>query len=303
MKIPELTLPPVRKDALTKLIALALSGRAMSRSEWANRTGVSLTTTGKVARALLEAGVITEQVPTQFRSGRRTGLLRTNPRCHFLSTNFHEDGCLLTVTDGWDRIEENIWLPKNEDLTEEENHLLFRGTFMEKRKQLEDRHPLVGSVLIVTERELGNPRRREALFQWGADWAISEEESVRGMIEKRFQKETVYFFSTEWDRCPVLYAQGREVSMKSLPTRSASEGVQRLSDMLRQWQVVEQLIPNPRLILHAPSLSPAEEELIRKRLPAKENQEILRSPDLELIAARDALKNHMAECLAMEKSE
>ena len=301
MKIPGLTLPPVRKDALTRLIALALSGRAMSRSEWANRTGVSLTTTGKVARALLAAGVITEQVPTQFRSGRKTGILRANQSCRFLAASVERESCLLTVRDGWGVVQNERRMPYLEDLTEEENRLLWRDAFKQWKNRLEDTGFLVGSVLTAPEVVLEHREKKDFLATWEADCLLSREEGVKKMILGCFGAEAVYFVSLESDLHPMLYVEGRELAGNPILAKDHPRRSEQLRCMIERWNAMKQIFPDPRLILWAKNVSPAEDEILRRKLLSEKDESILYSSNLELEGSLYCLRINMAEAIVCDK--
>ena len=303
MKLPKMNIPHIQQNTLRDLLLFSLSGKKMNRREWAEQTNTCLTTVGKVAKALLDAGLVTEQIQTLFRSGRKTGILRTNRDCRFLVVAIHGKRCKLTVFDGWGERREETWLSYEEDLTEQENRLLWKATVKRWMDHLENTHFLVGSAMTVPRGELLDGEKRKFFADWEVDCLLSHEEGIEEMIRGCFEEETVYFLSLAAEIRPVLYIQGKETEGKPPLTAHDASRVEQLRGVVGQWNAMTQVFPDPMLILWAADASVAEEELIKKKLLSGGDGRILYVPDFEIKSALYCLKRKMAERIASEKAK
>lgn len=301
MKLPTLFLPPIHRDTLRATLCLSLSGEKMSRREWAEQTHTSLTTAGKIAKALLDAELITEQAQKGFQSGRKTGLLRTNRACRFLVVSVDRSGCRFTVSDGWGERLEETWLPYQEDLTRQENMLIWRAEAGRWKEYLEHSCFLVGSALTVSEKDAADHAMRESFAAWETDCLILREQGVRDMILGRFGSEAVYFVSLESDLHPILYVKGRELAGNPILAKDHPRRPEQLRCMIERWNAMKQIVPDPRLILWAKNVSPAEDEILRQKLLSGGTERILYSHDLEIESALYCLRSNMAESIVCDK--
>ena len=295
MKFPQLNFPHVQQNTLAQLLYLSLSGEEMSRSEWAKQAHVGLTTAGKVAQALLEAGVVTERFPPSFASGRKKGLLKTTSHCRFLVASVNERGCHLTVTDGWGQKAEQSRLLPNADLTEGENMLLYREAIARWKSYLEEAYPLVGSMLTLPKEKMNDTKRNHFFSAWDVDFVLSQESCVRDMILDQYREKTVYYLSLDTDLYPVLYAKNKEIPCTPIPTQDFKSREAQLQKVIKGWYILREMLPDPEMILWAKEPSPQDEELLNKKLLARTSNRVTYCTDLEMRGALHCLKKKIAE--------
>ncbi|MBQ9086108.1 MAG: hypothetical protein IJY47_02860 [Clostridia bacterium] len=298
MKLPSLRLGPIRETTVEKIISLLLSEKAVTRNQLAEKTGVSLTTVGKVTHAMLREGIVTECHKERFESGRRAGVLTVSKAHRLLVVTVEKEGCGMTVLDPLGEAAERMRIPCNPNLSCEDNLNVYRGTFHSLQKSLEEQCAVTASALVVSRSVMEDSLNVRTLNEWKTDCLIFRDELIDREVKRRFGTQTVYCITWGRDLFPVAYVRGEGARGNPLIEKEFGSRRDQMKAFVRQWRAWNQIFTDSILVLAYSSDLSEEEEKVLKGLHPKPEIHRVALPALAEQAAKTELMERIARQLA-----